>query len=145
MAFRRILCAVDFSQESVRAFHTAAETARQSKGALHLLHVVEAQPVVSELLPVNGLGETMLTLDEKAAAAMQSLVESSARELEGVALTTEIDNGSAFVEIPRKAREWKADLIVLGAKGTASLEKVLVGSTAERVMRDAPCSVLVVR
>jgi universal stress protein A len=145
MAFKRILCAVDFSPESVRAFHSAAELARQSKGALHVLNIVEAQPVVSEWLPVNGLSEMMLTLEEKAEAAMRKLVESSSQELEGITLTTEINNGRAFVEITNRARDWKADLIAMGAKGAATLEKIVVGSTAEHVVREAVCSVLIVR
>jgi nucleotide-binding universal stress UspA family protein len=145
MPFKRILGAVDFSQESVAAFHTAVETARQSKAALHILHVVEAQPVVPGWLPPKGLSEMMLMLEEKARAAMQSLIESSARELEGIKFTTEINNGRAFVEILNRGRDWKADLIVLGARGAASLEQIIVGSTVEHVMRESPCSVLIVR
>jgi nucleotide-binding universal stress UspA family protein len=145
MAFKRILGAVDFSPESVRALRVAAELARQSRGALHILHVIEAQPVVSEWLPVNGLSEMMLTLEEKAEAAMRKLVESLSRELEGIKLTTEINNGRAFVEITNRARDWKADLIVMGAKGAATLEEIVFGSTAEHVVREAVCSVLIVR
>jgi nucleotide-binding universal stress UspA family protein len=145
MSFKRILCGVDFSQESVRAFHVAVELTRQSKASLHVLHVVEAQPVVPGWLPPNGLSEMMLALTEKAEAALQSLLESSGKELEGLSVTTEINNGRAFVEILNRAREWKADLIVVGAKGAASLEEIIAGGTAERVVRDASCSALVVR
>lgn len=145
MAFKRILCAVDFSQDSVRAFHTAAELARQSRGALHVLHVIEAQPVVSEPFPVKDLGEVTLTFVEKAEAAMQSLVESSSREVDSIKLTTEVNSGRAYVEITNRARDWKADLIVMGAKGAPTLEEIVVGSTAEHVVREAVSSVLVVR
>ena len=145
MSFKRILCGVDFSQESVRAFHVAVELARQSKASMHLLHIVEAQPVVHGWLPLGGLSEMILALEEKAEAAMQSLLESSGKELAGLAITTEIDNGRAFVEILNRAREWKADLIVVGAKGAASLEEIIAGGTAEHVVRAASCSALVVR
>ena len=145
MSFKRILCGVDFSQESVRAFHVAVELARQSKASLHVLHVVEAQPVVPGWLPPNGLSEMMLALTEKAGAALQTLLESSRKELEGLSVTTEINNGRAFVEILNRAREWKADLIVVGATGATSLAEIVAGGTAEHVVREASCSTLVVR
>jgi nucleotide-binding universal stress UspA family protein len=145
MPFKRILCGVDFSQDALRAFHTAVALARQSKAALHLLHVIEAQPVVPGWLPANGLSEVTLMLEEKATAAMQSLMKSSSRELKGLKVTTEINDGRAFVEIINRAHEWKADLIVIGAKGAASVEEMVAGGTAENVVRIAQCSVLIVR
>jgi nucleotide-binding universal stress UspA family protein len=145
MPFKRILCGVDFSEASIRAFHTAMELARQSRALLHVLHVIEAQPVVPGWLPADGLSEMTLILQEKAAAAMQALIKSSSAELKDVTTTTEINNGRAFVEILNRAREWKADLIVAGASGTASLEEIVAGGTAENVMRRAPCSVLIVK
>jgi nucleotide-binding universal stress UspA family protein len=136
MAFQRILCAVDFSQGSIQAYHIAVEMARQqSKAALHLFHVIEARPVVSEWPPVNGLSEMMLALEEKATPAMESLVEASAPIPAGIAFSTEISTGRALVEILNRAHEWKADLIVLGACGAASLEHAIAGSTAEHVAR----------
>jgi nucleotide-binding universal stress UspA family protein len=145
MSLKRVLCGVDFSEESVRAFHAAIEITRQSKGRLHVLHVVETQLVVPGWLPAKGLSEMILALEEKATAAMQSLIESSSCELDGLAITTEISSGRAFVEILNRAREWNPDLIIAGAKGAASLEEVVAGSTAEHVVREALCSVLAVR
>lgn len=145
MPFKQILCGVDFSRDALRAFHTAVTLARQSKAALRLLHVIEAQPVVPGWLPANGLTEVTLMIEQKAAAAMQSLVKSSSRELKGLKVTTEINYGRAFVEILNRAHERKADLIVVGAKGAASVEQIVAGSTAENVVRRAQCAVLIVR
>jgi nucleotide-binding universal stress UspA family protein len=145
MPFKRILCGVDFSRDALRAFHTAVALARQSKAALHLLHVIEAQPVVPGWLPANGLSEVTLMIEEKATAAMQSLMKSSSRELKGLKVTTEINDGRAFVEILNRAREWKADLIVVGARGASSVEEIVAGSTSENLTRRVPCSVLIVR
>jgi nucleotide-binding universal stress UspA family protein len=143
--FKRILCGVDFSADALRAFHTAVELARQSNAALHLLHVIEAQPVVPGWLPANGLSEVTLIIEEKAKAAMEALIKSSSRELEGLKVSTEINDGRAFTEILNRAGEWEADLIVVGAKGAASVEEIVAGSTAENVTRRASCSVLIVR
>ena len=109
------------------------------------MHVIEARPVVSDLLGIDEAGEMAVDLEEKATAALESLVASSASTLEGVPLTLEVTAGRAYVEILNHARDWSADLIVLGAKGATALEQIVVGGTAERVMKDALCSVLIVR
>jgi len=145
MAFKRILCAVDFSKGSLAAFHRAVELARLGAGQLYVLHVIEAQPVVKDLLGMGEAGEMAVKLEEEATVALDSLIASSASALKGIPLTSEVTAGRAFVEILNHARLWSADLIVLGARGAASLEQIVVGSTAERVMKDAPCSVLIVR
>jgi nucleotide-binding universal stress UspA family protein len=145
MAFNRILCAVDFSETSLEAFRRAAEMARRFASSLYVLHVIEARPVVSNLIGVDAVGEMAVELEEMATAALELLVESSASDLEGVPVSLEVTAGRAFAEILNHARDWSADLIALGAKGATALEQIVVGSTAERVMKDAPCSVLVVR
>lgn len=137
MRFKRILCAVDFSPDSLAAFRIAVETARLHSASLQLFHVMEGQPTAS--------GEVLIEIVKRANAAMEMLVESAQSSLEGLAFTTEVTSGRAFVEIVSRAREWKADLTVLGAKGTTSLEEIIIGGTAEGVVKEAPCSVLVVR
>jgi len=145
MAFNRILCAVDFSETSLEAFRRAAEMARRFASSLYVLHVIEARPVVSNLIGVDAVGEMAVELEEKATAALESLVASSASDLKGVPLTLEVTAGRAFVEILNHASDWATDLIVLGAKGATALEQIVVGGTAERIMKDAPCSTLIVR
>ena len=145
MAFNRILCAVDFSETSLEAFRRAAEMARRFASSLYVLHVIEARPVAPDLIRGDAMGEMAVVLEEKATAALESLVASSASDLEGVPLTVEVTAGRAFGEILNHARDWAADLIVLGAKGATALEQIVIGGTAELVMKDAPCSTLIVR
>src|SRR5262245_9923197 len=145
MEFKRILCAVDFSEMSLEAFRRATEIARRFAGSLHVLHVIEARPVASGLIRVDEVGEMAVELEEKATAALESLVESSASALEDIPLTMEVTAGRAFVEILNRARDWAADVVGVGAKGATAREQIVVGGTAERVMKDAPCSVLIVR
>ena len=76
---------------------------------------------------------------------MEKLIKPEARKLKGLKITSELNDGCAFVEILNRARDWKADLIVIGAKGAASVDEIVAGSTAENVMRKASCSVLIVR
>jgi universal stress protein A len=143
MKIKRILCAVDFSQPSISAFEAAVELARLFGAALFVIHVIEAHPAAPELIAADELGEAVLALEEKASAAMSALISSSARSLEAIRVKTQITSGQPFVEILNCARENEANLIVLGATGASSIE--LSGSTAERVMKNAQCSVLIVR
>ena len=137
MPFKRILSAVDFSPNSLEGFRIAAELASVHSAALHLLHVIEALP--------SAPGEATMEFVQKANEAVDQLVASSQPALEKVTLTTEVVSGRAFDEIVNRARDWRADLIVLGTKGTTSLEEIFLGGTAEHVIKEAPCSVLIVR
>ncbi len=137
MPFKRILTAVDFSPNSLEAFRVAAEMASVHSASVHLLHVIEAWPAVP--------GEAAVEFVQKANTAIEQLVASSQPALEKVTLTTEVASGRAFDEIVNRARDWRADLIVLGTKGTTSLEQIFLGGTAEHVIKESACSVLIVR
>ncbi len=131
MKLRQILCGVDFSESSVEGFEAAVELARALQAKLHIIHVIEADPAIADR-----------AMEEKAVNAIEALV-ASANELPASELTTEVTTGRASVEIVERARERGADLIVLGAKGIRIPE--VFGSTADRVAKEAPCSVLIVR
>lgn len=146
MAFKKILCAVDFSDDSIEALDKAAELARQSPSAhLFILHALEAQPVFSQYLPPEGLGEITVDLQEKAHEAMEKLVEQFRTKLQDVNFKTQVSSGRGFEEILENANVWGADLIVVGSHGSAGLDQVVLGSTTARVLERAPCSVLIVR
>ena len=133
--FRRILCAVDFSPCSVAAFRAAVDMARLRAGALRVLHVIESQP--------PGSGEVMIELTRKADAALAELLALAPHD--GLPMTSEVSSGDPAVEIVDRAKDWRADLIVLGARGVVLIEDFIVGGTATAVTKNAPCSVLVVR
>ena len=143
---KKIVCPVDFSECSELALAQAVEIAAQNGAELLLITV--AQPVTSamigdgtlftELQPLQAAPEVELQvhlakLRDKYCAAM----------LERTSL--QVTMGVPFVEIVRCAREAEADLIVMGSHGRTGIEHLLIGSVAERVVRKAPCSVLVVR
>ena len=66
-------------------------------------------------------------------------------ESKGVTCEVLVRDGQPFVQIIRCAREVKADLIVMGSHGRSGLAQMLIGSVAEKVVRKAPCSVLIVK
>jgi nucleotide-binding universal stress UspA family protein len=137
MKFKRIICGVDFSPGASEAFRTAVDLARIHDGGLLLFHVTETPPAVPP--------EVLIGIVKRANEAMQALLASAHSSLHGLTFTAEITSGLASVEIVNRAREWQANLIVLGSKGSTSLEEILLGGTAEAVTKEAPCSVLVAR
>jgi nucleotide-binding universal stress UspA family protein len=144
MAYRRILCAVDFSDRSNTAFYRAIEAAQKYSASLFILHALEVHPLTTWITP-EGLSELTMEIEHKAQDAMDSLVSSVEGQLEHLNVRTEITSGRAYSEILENARVWNADLIVMGARGTGALEEGPLGSTVDRVVNDAECSVLVVK
>ncbi len=145
MPFKRILCAVDFSDHSNAAFYQALDLAERSGANLFLLHAVEVQPLVSRWLAPEGLSRLTMEIEAKAQEAMESLTGTVQARLGALNVRTEITSGRAFVEILENAQVWRADLVVLGARGAGTLEDAVLGSTVDRVVADCECSVLIVR
>jgi len=145
MSFKRIICPLDFSNSALTAFEIAIEMAQRDSAELLVLHVIEGRPVMSEWFPTHRLGEMTVRMEEKAHQAVDTLLTCLAPKIRGLRVATIIVNGVPFVEILKQATTWKADLIVLGATGATSVDEIIFGSTAERVLKGAACSVLVVR
>lgn len=137
-----ILVPIDFSDTSQKALKYAVPFAVQFGAKLTLLHVME--PVAT---PDFAYFPLELESD-KVIKALKAKLESVRRKLgPGRELVERIlvRQGSAFHEITEAARGLKCDLIVITTHGRTGLKHALLGSTAERVVRHAPCPVLVVR
>ena len=140
---KRILVPTDFSESARHAFTYGCSFAREYKAELLLLHVVENLTVgyASDLFPVP-MAEVF---DEISGYARAELAKLGAQAKEkGVGARELVVQGKPSAEIVRVAREETADMIVLGTHGKGMLDKALFGSTAERVIRRAPCPVLTV-
>ena len=138
-----ILVPVDFSKESEKALAYAIPLARQVGGRLTLLHVIEpvATPDFDGAFPLALENDKAKRFCE---GVLKQIVEKF--EIEGSLLEkTLVRNGRPFHEISEAARTLKVDLIVIATHGYTGLKHTLLGSTAERVVRHAPCPVLVVR
>lgn len=140
--WKRILCAIDFSEQARHALLEAAEQARRSDADLELLHV-HAPPVTDGEVfpPQDDVPETGLVELERTVATWRTEAEALARKPVRAAVLP----GDAAVEIARMAAEHRVDLVVLGTHGRKGLARLVLGSVAERVVREAPCDVLVVR
>ena len=139
---RRILVPIDFSKTSLEALTYALEYAAQFGAALLLIHVVEPAPFVADLRNVP-LALSDREMAENAESRL-SAVASSERGL-SAPIRRMVRIGKAFKVIIDVAKHQKVDLIILSTHGYTGLKHMLLGSTAERVVRHAHCPVLVVR
>ena len=138
---KRILFATDFSRWARRAEDYACALACSWKASLTVLCVAEFPPGLNPDYLVNQQYLADLLKTESS-----QLVDFKGRaELRGIAVTTRVATGIPSEEVITVARAEDSDLIVVGTRGKTGLAHVLLGSTAERVIRGAPCPVLTVR
>ena len=138
---KRILFATDFSRWAQRAEDYACALACSWKASLTVLSVAEFPPGLNPDYLVNQ--QYLADLLKQASA---QLVDLKCRaEGRGIAVTTRVATGIPSEEVISAAREEDSDLIVVGTRGKTGLAHILLGSTAERVIRGAPCPVLSVR
>jgi nucleotide-binding universal stress UspA family protein len=138
---KRILFATDFSRWARRAEDYACSLACSWRASLTVLSVAEFPPGLNPNYPVN-----QQYLADLLKNASSQLVDLKGRaERRGIAVTTRVATGIPSEEVITAAQAEDSDLIVVGTKGKTGLEHVLLGSTAERVIRGAPCPVLTVR
>jgi nucleotide-binding universal stress UspA family protein len=143
----KILVPTDFSDGARVAIEQADELARALGASLDLLHVWEVPPFLPGELLVDESGAQARLLDLIRTSAHQQLSELVASaERDGI----QIASASCVFGIPHAtivdvAKAGKHRLIVLGSRGKPGLARVLLGSVAERVVRHAPCTVVVAR
>ena len=141
---RQILCPVDFSDHSHAALSHAGQLARALGAELILLHVVEPviYPVAYGLAPVGNFN-----YEEEAKSAAQRKLEPVTGEFadSGLKATSLVTSGTPWLRICEVAEENDIDLIVTATHGLTGIKHVLLGSTAEQVVRHAKCPVLTVK
>ena len=143
---KKIICPVDFSTSSELALVQAVAMAEQTGAKLLLITVV--QPMPAAMFSDGMLFTELRTMPDLSTEAAQEQLDKIREKYCAAILdrtSTQVSVGLPFVEIVRYAREVEPDLIVMGSHGLTGIEHLLIGSVAERVVRKAPCSVLVVR
>lgn len=140
--FGRILVPTDFSAASEAAWKTAGELARRLGAELVLLHVLVEAPLYSES---PFAGARVREVYESARDWAQKKLDQWAGEARaaGLVVRVELRTGVPYRDIVTTAGD--ADLIVIGTRGRSGVERAVLGSVADRVIRLAPCPVLSVR
>jgi nucleotide-binding universal stress UspA family protein len=146
----KILVAVDDSPCSRLAVEAVVSDFRPEHSEVKILHVDEwPRQMPSELAFAQGreAASTILAAHEADRRRADALLDDAKRRLEAAhfAVASEIRDGDARREILDSAAEWHPDLIVVGSHGRHGLERLLLGSVSESVVRHAGCSVSVVR
>jgi len=143
MQTKRILCAIDFSAGARDALLAAADLAIQDEAVLVLVHVDERPLWLHEpYFHLPGDVRAVLRAESEAELVAWGTL---ARERGAKRVVTRLATGVAADEILAIAREEPpSELIVVGSHGRTGLKRMLIGSVAGRVVRHAPCSVLVV-
>ena len=138
---RRILVPMDFSDCSTGAFEYAAAIAKQFKAQVILVHVIESQGLA------GGFTLSVEERDQALEAVGKKLLDDAAKPLEaaGLVVTREVRKGVPYQEILNGAEANDADLIVMGTNGRTGLERLVLGSVAERVVRLGKCPVLTIK
>ncbi|MGP8246744.1 MAG: universal stress protein [Bryobacteraceae bacterium] len=139
----RILCPVDFSEASLKAYRHAQSIAGRYHAALVVQHTVELEQYVSAMYAPN------IELFEE---FRQSQIANARQELQHLPVTSSgvqpeciVQEGTASDAILSSAKERAISLIVLGTHGRRGFDRLLLGSVAERVLRHASCPVLAIR
>ena len=144
MKLKRILVGCDFSTDSDLAVQYGISLAQEFQTELHLTHVLEPRVYKDMLTQTAGGGDSGREgLREKLTQKLKSMVPEEARQW--CTPETLLLAGHPSDELTKYAVVNDMDLIVLGVRGHSVMESLLVGSTTDRVVRQAPCPVLSVR
>jgi nucleotide-binding universal stress UspA family protein len=142
---RSILAPTDFSAHAAKAVRYACLLAERLGSELHLLHVlsdivpVGPDPMLTPVLPPEFYTESK----EQSLRTLETLLDPAWGEPSAV--HTAVHWGDPVEEIVAYARGHKIDLVVIATHGRTGLSHVLLGSVAERIVREAPCPVLTIR
>jgi len=140
--FDRFIVPTDFSGCSEEAWRLARRVAAGAGGELILTHILSAAPLYGESLMTD-----LRHVYEEARKWAEATLEVWVAEARAAGLTarTALRTGVAHREILALATDERADLIVIGTHGRGGVDRALLGSVADRMVRLAPCPVLTVR
>lgn len=141
--FRRVLACVDFSETSRVAVTQAMHVAAQDQAELYLLHVFRGE---WKLWDSQIQSPALADFEKSHRAILENNLRLFTAVPSGVKVISAVTQANTHgAGIAEYAHQIKADLVVLGSKGRTNLKYVLLGSTVDRLLKEIPCSALVVR
>ena len=144
MKINKILLPTDFTEGALAAMTYAAEMAKSYGAGLCLLHVIYDMSANTGLhvphISLDAMYEEMQKVAEREITNFGAAIREGLNDVE-----TEVIRGVPYEEILKFARENAIDLIIMGTHGRSGLDRVIFGSTAEKVVRYSDCPVLTVR
>lgn len=139
----KILCGIDGSESSAGALKWAIDLARRFNATLTLLFVITKADIDGLGIPEDVILEEEEKIEKESSDKVQKFLEDF--DMSDIDVEKMIGWGAPSHVLLDTAEDFDYDLIVIGAKGHSILHHVLIGSTAEKVLRFSPCSLMVVR
>ena len=145
--FKRILIPVDGSESANKALVTALQLAREAGGRVRLIHVIEELAYLSGYAQFGGYSGELITAIRESGTKLlnDAMAIAQAAGVEADNLLLDNFGGRLAEAVVDAAKQWNADLIVVGTHGRRGVGRVLLGSGAEQIIRLARVPVLVVR
>jgi nucleotide-binding universal stress UspA family protein len=142
VSLKNILFATDFSEASQAALPYAAAFARRYDSQLHIAHIVSPASYIIPSYPGDPL--TLDSIHEAALADVRERMETLASHLKSVPHHTHVREGEVWESLSDIIQTHEIDLLVVGTHGRTGVEKLILGSKAEEILRLAPCPVLTI-
>lgn len=142
ISLKNILFATDFSEASQAALPYAAAIARRYHSQLHIAHIVSPASYTIPSQPSDLV--TIDSIHEAALADVRQRMETLSLHLETVPHHTYVREGEVWENLSDLIQSRDIDLLVVGTHGRTGVKKLVLGSEAERILRQAPCPVLTV-
>ena len=144
MEIKKILFATDFSEGSRSALPYAVDIATRNGAKIFAVHVIfDLAKAAGWYVPHTSAEEVYADLEKSARKELEKTFAEDMRKFKDYELV--LLRGTPYEEITKFAQENNIDLIVLATHGRTGIDRLLFGSTAEQVVRYAPCPVLSVR
>jgi len=137
--YQRILCPIDFDDNSIAALATAADLARRFDGTVYVLHVV---PMIVQPIAMPVYVDIYKSQEETAWARLKDIAR---KELAGIKCELIVKMGEPAATIIRAQKNVNANLIVMATHARRGFSRFFLGSVAEMVLRESPCPVLTIR
>lgn len=142
----RVMLAIDGSECSKYALDHVTKRPWRQEDCFLIAHVVEPMPVDIGIAYVpNAYSQTDGAVAEAANALVAAALKELREALPEAALESRVAFGMVKAELVAIAKDWQADLMVMGSHGRKGFNRLLLGSVAEEVMKAAPCSVEIVK
>lgn len=145
---KRILVPTDFSPHADNALRYAIDVAEQYHAEIFLLHVIDEaieQCTVEYCLTDTVMREIEQESMARSAAKLEEEIKRVRADVSNVQISPYVKRGVPYNEILREQGEKNIDLIVIASHGRTGIQRILIGSVAEKVMRGAKCPVMLVR
>ncbi len=141
---KNILIPIDFSQHSLSAVRTGCYIAKKNDATIHLIHVVKA-PEDWEILSEAQQNRNVEIKNKIEEAEEEANSYAKLPIFEKLSVIPRVFGGVPYKTILEYAQAYKSDLIIMGAHGQSESSQLFIGSTAQKVLRDATCLVLSVK